>query len=133
MMILKHKFVDNIPDNLEEGIIYISIPYATAIHRCCCGCGSEVVTPFSPTQWGLIYNGESITLEPSIGNWSLKCKSHYFIKKNKVIWSSRYNADEIDYVRRTDFDDNSDYYQKNKKLNRSIFRSKWFNLFKKKP
>ena len=115
MKILKHKFVDIIPDNIEEGMIYISIPYATAIHKCCCGCGSEVVTPFSPTQWSLIFDGESVTLDPSIGNWSLKCKSHYFIRNNKVKWSRIYDDDEIEKVRRADFDDNFIHYEKKKK------------------
>ena len=49
MKTLNHKFVDKIPEEIEEGILYVSIPYETAIHKCCCGCGSEVVTPISPT------------------------------------------------------------------------------------
>lgn len=49
-MIFKHKFVEYIPDTIEENIIYISISYSTAIHLCACGCGKEVVTPLSPTD-----------------------------------------------------------------------------------
>ena len=45
MSTLTHEFVELLPDTLEEGKIYISIPYATATHRCCCGCGNEVVNP----------------------------------------------------------------------------------------
>jgi hypothetical protein len=40
-----HRFVEYIPEQLEERTIYISIRFATAVHRCCCGCGREVVTP----------------------------------------------------------------------------------------
>ena len=35
-------FVDFIPDHVEQGKIYISETYHTAIHKCCCGCGEEV-------------------------------------------------------------------------------------------
>ena len=117
MKILKHRFVDKIPVNLEEGILYVSIQYATAIHKCCCGCGNEVVTPISPTDWSLIFNGESITLDPSIGNWSLECQSHYFIKKNRVIWSRKYSDAEIDEVKKTDIKDKYDYFLKLKNEN----------------
>ncbi len=44
---LKHEFVEFIPDVIEEGKIFVSIKYATAVHKCCCGCGKEVVTPLS--------------------------------------------------------------------------------------
>jgi len=52
-MIIQHKFVGSIPEILEEGVLYISIDYCTAVHKCVCGCGNEVVTPISPTDWEL--------------------------------------------------------------------------------
>jgi hypothetical protein len=84
MKTLQHKFVESIPDKTEDGILYISMNYCTAVHRCACGCGNEVVTPLSPTGWQLKFNGKNVTLFPSIGNWNLKCKSHYWIINNKV-------------------------------------------------
>lgn len=99
---LQHVFVEFIPDVLEEGTIYVSIPYATAAHKCCCGCGSEVVTPLSPTDWVLIFDGETVTLDPSIGNWSFNCQSHYWIRRNKVIWARRWSRQEIQAGRRHD-------------------------------
>lgn len=83
---MKHKFVDFIPDNLEEGVVYISLEYGTVVHKCCCGCGHEVVTPLSPTGWRLTFDGETISLFPSISSWNLACKSHYWIKNNKPEW-----------------------------------------------
>ncbi len=80
-------FVDYIPSLIEDGDIYVSMKHSTAIHRCPCGCGSKVVTPLSPEQWSLIYDGRSITLHPSVGNYDLPCSSHYFIVKNRVIWA----------------------------------------------
>ena len=112
MKTLKHKFVDNIPEKIEEGVLYVSIPYETAIHKCCCGCGNEVVTPISPTDWILTFNGQSITLSPSIGSWSLKCKSHYFIRENKVVWSTSFSEEKIKKVRRDDNADKRKYFEK---------------------
>lgn len=100
--ILTHQFVEYIPCDVREGVIYISIVYSTAIHKCCCGCGQEVVTPFGWTGWQLIFNGESISLNPSIGNWSFDCKSHYWIRHNKVIWAPRWSQKKIDAFRAYD-------------------------------
>jgi len=47
---MTHEFVDHMPENLDEGVIYVSIPFETVIHACACGCGAEVVTPLSPFQ-----------------------------------------------------------------------------------
>jgi hypothetical protein len=44
------EFVEFMPDKLEPGVIYVSIPYATAAHLCACGYGNEVTTPISPTD-----------------------------------------------------------------------------------
>jgi hypothetical protein len=93
--ILTHEFVEFIPDELKNGTIYVSVKYATVAHKCCCGCGNEVVTPLSPTDWKLVFNGESISLDPSIGNWSFECKSHYWIKRNRVKWAARWSQEEI--------------------------------------
>ena len=83
--LIKPKFVKYIPQEVKEGILYISIPYSTAIHKCPCGCGEIVVTPISPTDWNLTWNGETVTLKPSIGNYSLRCQSHYWIIENKIV------------------------------------------------
>ena len=92
---IRHEFVEFMPDVLDDGVLYVSIPYAIAVHKCCCGCGNEVATPFSPTDWRLIFNGESASLDPSIGNWSFPCQSHYWIKSGRVVWATRWSAAEI--------------------------------------
>ena len=98
-MKLSHKFVKNIPEKLENGVIYISMEYSTAIHKCCCGCGDEVVTPFSPTSWKLVFDGKTISLYPSIGNWSFECQSHYWIINNEVKWEPKWNRKKIERER----------------------------------
>ena len=60
--------------------------YAICGHLCACGCGERVITPLSPTQWKLVYNGETVILYPSIGNYAFACQSHYFLTNGKIVW-----------------------------------------------
>ena len=108
---LTHKFVEFIPTYLDEGTIYVSLDYATVAHKCCCGCGNEVVTPLSPTDWRLTFDGQSISLWPSIGNWNFTCQSHYWIKHNRVEWARRWSQDEIDEGRTRDSLTKESYYK----------------------
>lgn len=85
MKILTHNFVELIPDVVPDGIIFVSVKYKTAVHICACGCGERVVTPLAPDMWRLSFDGKTISLSPSIGNWGFNCKSHYFITNNRVI------------------------------------------------
>ena len=85
---LAYEFVEFIPDQLKGRTLYISHTYCTAVHKCCCGCGREVVTPLSSTGWQVTFDGKTVSLYPSIGSWSLPCQSHYFITKNKVVWAT---------------------------------------------
>jgi hypothetical protein len=96
------EFVEFIPEVLEDGKLYISQTYGTAVHKCCCGCGLKVVTPLSPTGWRLTVEGELVSLYPSIGNWGFPCQSHYWIRRNAVQWSYQMTADEIEAGRRHD-------------------------------
>ena len=100
-MRLDHEFVDYIPPGVEirEGILYISIPYGTVVHKCACGCGQEVVTPLGPTEWRLTYNGKAISLHPSVGNWSFPCRSHYWVDGSVVRWARSFTVEEVLEVR----------------------------------
>ena len=111
-MILTHKFVNQIPEILEDNVIYVSIPFETVIHKCCCGCRKEVVTPLSPTGWSLTFDGETISLSPSIGNWNFECKSHYFIRNDKVVWARRFNKFEIKENKEYDIEQRQIFYSK---------------------
>lgn len=81
-----YQIVEFIPEKLEEGILYISLKYETAVHKCFCGCGMETVTPLSKNGWKIVFENDTVSLSPSIGNHQFECKSHYVIIKNKVIW-----------------------------------------------
>jgi hypothetical protein len=85
--LLTPSFVEFIPDELEDGVIYISRRYSTASHLCCCGCRREVVTPLNPAKWRLSEKDGKISLTPSVGNWSFPCQSHYWINGNRVSWA----------------------------------------------
>lgn len=97
-----HEFVEFVPEQLEPQKIYISIPYATAVHLCLCGCGNKVITPISPARWSVTFDGESVSLNPSIGNWSFPCQSHYWIENDRVLWASQWSREEIDNGRQKD-------------------------------
>lgn len=99
---ISHQLVEFIPEQLDEGVLYISKRYGTAVHKCCCGCGEEVVTPLNPTDWSLRINGNAVSLHPSIGNWSYACRSHYFIRKSKVIWADQMSERRIKRIRASD-------------------------------
>ena len=86
-VLLTPRFVESIPEELEVGVLYVSMTFATAMHLCACGCGREVVTPLSPTDWQLWFDGEHLTLDPSVGNWSFPCRSHYWIRENGIRWA----------------------------------------------
>ena len=101
-MVLAHEFVKTVPNDLKERTLYVSVDYATVVHKCCCGCGGEVVTPLTPTDWKLIYDGVSISLNPSIGNWSFGCQSHYWISKSTVRWARQWSSRRIDAGRARD-------------------------------
>ncbi|TAK58114.1 hypothetical protein EPO17_00380 [Patescibacteria group bacterium] len=119
----KHKFVNIVPDNLEEDILYISTEYKTAIHICPCGCGSEVATPLSPHDWKLTFDGDSVSLYPSVGSWGLPCQSHYWITNNLIEWAPKWSREQINQGRTEDKESKKLYH--NKKKHWSLF-----NFFK---
>lgn len=136
---LTHRFVETMPENLESGILYISMKYSTVAHKCCCGCGNEVITPITPTDWKLLYNGESISLDPSIGNWNFECKSHYWIKNSLIHWAAMWTDEEIQTGRIEDLRKKGEFFaSKSKQLKdasnekkQSTFLKRLISIFKK--
>ena len=63
-MKLLHEFVEYIPEDINEGILYISLPFGTVVHKCACGCGEEVVTPLGPTEWEFYLQWRNHLIEP---------------------------------------------------------------------
>lgn len=78
-------FTETVPSNPAPGNLYISMRYETAVHLCACGCGTKVVTPFGHRDWTLTFNG-SVSLSPSVGNGQQPCRSHYYVRHDRVEW-----------------------------------------------
>lgn len=80
------EFVEQMPDDLEEGILYVSVPFRTSAHLCACGCRGEVWMPIRPDRHHLTWDGDTVTMSPSVGNWGLRCQSHYWVRSSQVVW-----------------------------------------------
>lgn len=92
---MRPEFVETFPSELQAAIFYVSVEFNTCAHLCACGCGQEVITPLSPVQWSFTYNGQDISLRPSVGNWSLPCQSHYVIDNGRVRRAKQYSQAAI--------------------------------------
>lgn len=99
---LTHLFVDDMPNQLDRGILYVSLQFDTMAHLCCCGCGHEIITPLSPSDWNFTYDGSALTVNPSIGNWSYACRSHYVIRRGQVIWAGSWSNEQVAFGRAKD-------------------------------
>lgn len=99
---LKPSFVEHLPEKLDDGLLYISEPFALAAHKCCCGCGEEVITPLKPKHWRIVKGQRGVSLWPSIGNWKFRCRSHYWIRENQVIPAPSMAPHQIEQVKRRD-------------------------------
>lgn len=102
---IRPEFVEFIPERLEDGVLYISERYRAAVHKCCCGCGQEVVTPLSRAEWSVKLNSGRVSLWPSIGNWSYSCRSHYVIRDSRVIEAMPMTDRQIQRVKENDWAD----------------------------
>ncbi len=80
---------------LDPGVLYVSEKFYTAAHLCACGCGSKVRTPLGETEWTFTDDLNGPTLYPSIGNWQLRCRSHYWIRNGLVEWAPQWSDEEI--------------------------------------
>jgi hypothetical protein len=99
---LEPEFVEFMPKELQSGKLYVSMIYATTQHLCACGCGVKVVLPLSPAEWNLRFDGESVSISPSVGNWEYSCRSHYWIEKNRVRWAGTWTETQIEAGRKRD-------------------------------
>lgn len=106
----KHQFVEFMPEELHNGTLYVSVRFATVSHLCACGCGMKVVTPLKPTDWKLIFDGKTLSLDPSIGNWNFPCRSHYWIRNNRVKWAPQWTEEQVERGRIRDLKAKEHYY-----------------------
>lgn len=48
------------------------------------------------------FNGEAVSISPSIGNWSFACQSHYILDGGRVHWAGRWSRERIELGRLLD-------------------------------
>lgn len=99
---LAPRFVEDVPELLEPGILYVSLDHGSMMHLCACGCGSEVALPLSPLDWRFTFDGETISLWPSVGSWSLPCRSHYVVDHGHIRWAGDWTDEQIEAGRQLD-------------------------------
>jgi Family of unknown function (DUF6527) len=99
---LRTVFIAEIPEILEDGILYVSEECQVALHNCACGCGEEVSTPLVRTEYRLSMEGGEASVWPSIGNHDFACKSHYVIRRGRVLWAREMTRAAIEAGRERD-------------------------------
>jgi len=107
----KYELADSIPEKLQAGILYVAKDGDVAGHLCACGCGREVITPLSSTDWSLTVGRRGATLDPSIGNWAFPCRSHYLIWDGEVVWAGDMSAKAIADGRQRDKSRKQTFYR----------------------
>lgn len=103
--------VISMPLVLEEGILYVSLENEVVGHLCPCGCGNKILIRIGKAGWKYTENKGKVTLSPSLGNWKLPCRSHYWIRKNKVKWSGNWTDEEVEDGRQLDIEKKMQYYE----------------------
>ena len=83
------------PTQLSGEVLYVSKEFETAAHLCPCGCGTRVVTPLGKTDWNCSMGSAGPSLYPSVGNWQLPCRSHYWIWNGRVEWAEHWTDAEV--------------------------------------
>jgi len=119
---LKH--VRFMPKTLDAGVLYVSKEFGTAAHLCACGCGSKVRTPLGPTEWTLTEAKAGPSLDPSIGNWQLACRSHYWIDRGRIIWARAWSQEQVEAGRRGEQERREAYYDR-LYSDRGFFKRLW--------
>jgi hypothetical protein len=60
------------------------------------------MTPLGPAEWTYSEHDGRPTLYPSIGNWQLPCRSHYFITAGQIHWAAQWSEHQVDAGRQAD-------------------------------
>jgi len=110
----RREVVVSIPETLQPNVLYVTVEGDIAGHLCACGCGREVITPLSPTDWSMHVDQRGVSLSPSIGNWTLPCRSHYYIWEGAVVWAGDMSERAIAAGRRRDRARKQRYYSPNR-------------------
>lgn len=103
--------VVSMPLNLHKGILYVSLENQVVGHLCPCDCGNKVLIRIGEAGWRYTEVKGKVTLSPSLGNWDLPCRSHYWIRKNRIKWSGDWTDEEIEEGRQSDIQKKRQYFE----------------------
>lgn len=126
--------VEFMPKVLDDHVLYVSDRFKIATHMCPCGCRNKIVTPLGPYEWSISVKKGKPTLLPSIGNWQIPCRSHYWIKNGQVEWSYSWTDEEVKAGRRKEQAALESYFQRKVDRRKTPFRKRikiWIQNFKK--
>lgn len=85
-------------DKLEDGVLYVvdgeEQREQVILYTCPCGCGNVVDIPYFHAgqqkelypSWAYHEEAGKVTLSPSIYSSGWPCRSHYFIRENRICW-----------------------------------------------
>ena len=59
----------------------------------------------------MTFDGETVSLNPSIENWTLRCRSHYVIKRGQVIEAGPWTDKQVEAERNRDRIAKAKYYR----------------------
>lgn len=116
--------IEYLPNDLEPRVLYVSEEFGIAGHLCPCGCENKIMTPLDASEWSFKEVNNKPSLYPSVGNWQLPCKSHYWIRNGVIEWSDQWSDEEIAKGRIAEERQRKSYYEKLNKtqVEESIFR-----------
>lgn len=92
------KEVRHVPDlnypedsEMEDGVLYVVDDSPYVQFNCPCGCGGDVTLPTTKHErgydgWGFSEADGKVTLSPSVFSSGFACRSHYFIRRNRIEW-----------------------------------------------
>lgn len=95
-----HEFVEFVPDELEQGVLYVAFKYKCVAHLCMCGCREKVVSRLSPERFRITFDGNHVSMFPSIGNSTFDCRSHYWLEDGEIYWYPPLSDGQIDRARK---------------------------------
>jgi len=84
---VKYKICKILPSlkDMENNVVYISKKYLSTSHKCICGCGIQIHMGLMPNEWKYqIDSNNKISMQPSVGNYQIPCKSHYIFYKGNA-------------------------------------------------
>jgi hypothetical protein len=88
----KFKFINEVPDEIPERIIYIvgdRPHYWMLCFKCPCGCGDNISLNLLNQRrpcWRFVVRWGRLTITPSIWR-KVGCKSHFHVRLGKIQWS----------------------------------------------